>query len=135
MFYSPNFTCIPFHSLEGNEIGDSVATALADALTVNQSLTTLRYVWHVARYFWRTKSLCCTKLSQRTGNFYIHLNFEPRTKAVDKILLAPCPLSAIVQLCQAVTSSHGLSPARKFLTNSSIVFAHLKNAWALPFHC
>ena len=46
MLDSPNFTSIPFHSLEGNEIGDSVATALADALTVNQSLITLRYIWH-----------------------------------------------------------------------------------------
>ena len=31
-----------FHSLEGNRIGDSGATALANALRVNQSLTTLK---------------------------------------------------------------------------------------------
>ena len=31
-----------FHSLEWNRIGDSGAAALADALTVNQSLTTLK---------------------------------------------------------------------------------------------
>ena len=30
-----------FHSLEGNEIGVSGVTALADGLRVNQSLTTL----------------------------------------------------------------------------------------------
>ena len=44
-----NFTCIPFHSLEENEIGDLGATALADVLTVNQSLKTLRYIWHLER--------------------------------------------------------------------------------------
>ena len=32
------------YSLEGNGIGNSGATALADALRVNQSLKTLRYI-------------------------------------------------------------------------------------------
>jgi len=41
---SSDFKCISFHSLEGNKIGDSGASALADALRVNQSLTMLRYL-------------------------------------------------------------------------------------------
>ena len=38
-----DFICASFRSLEGNTIGNSGASALADALRVNQSLTMLRY--------------------------------------------------------------------------------------------
>ena len=39
----PHSRNIVFNSLVGPEIGDTEATALADALRVNQSLRTLRY--------------------------------------------------------------------------------------------
>ena len=104
------------------------------------------------KIFLEDKNFCVVQnclRQQKFRNFYIH--FEPCTKPVDKMcqpaslkfhyfylvayqtLLAPCPLSAIVQLCQAVISNHGLSPARKLLTNSSIqhAFVHLKNGHCL----
>ena len=42
--YLHSFPSTLFHSLEFNMMGDSGASALADALKVNQSLKTLKYV-------------------------------------------------------------------------------------------
>ena len=47
---TPSSLSIPFHSLERNKIEDSGATALADALRVNQSLKALKYVTILAPY-------------------------------------------------------------------------------------
>ena len=47
-----------FYSLGKNKIGESVATVLADALRVNQSLTTLKWVtilapyWPISKVLW-----------------------------------------------------------------------------------
>ena len=44
------------YSLEGSGIENSGATALADALRVNKSLKTLRYIYLTARHFPRDTS-------------------------------------------------------------------------------
>ena len=122
------------YSLEGNGIGNSGATALADALRVNKSLKTLRYIYLTARHFPRDTSQNYLKQHK----FLLLKVFS----LVQKLLASdPCLLSAGVQLCQAVTSNWAYSCKEVLHQYSSIQYAfeNLRNGHSLsivkPWKC